>query len=147
MRRVVTLTLPLVLLATGVFAGAGDEPKKPDDPKKGRNLLMQKKLDHAQKVLEGVAVQDFDLIAKNAEELVLISKKAEWRVIQTPDYVRHSEDFRRQGENLVKYAKEKNTDGAALAYVQMTLSCVNCHKHVREVRIAGRNAPSGAIGQ
>jgi hypothetical protein len=146
MRRLLGILVAISLLATCLLTTSGDEPKK-DEPKKGRNLLMQKKLDHAQKVLEGVAVQDFEAIAKNAEELVLTSKKAGWMVIQTPDYVRHSEDFRRQGELLVKHAKDKNNDAAALAYVQMTLSCFNCHKHVREVRIASKSAPAGAIGE
>jgi hypothetical protein len=36
---------------------------------------------------------------------------------------------------MVKMAKDKNLDGAALAYVQLTMSCVNCHKYVREIRM------------
>lgn len=106
------------------------------EPKKGRDLLMQQKLGHAQKVLEGVAVKDFGLIEKHADELILLSKKAEWKVLQTPQYALRSDDFRRNAEAAVKAAKDKNLDGAALAYVQMTMSCVECHKHVREVRMA-----------
>jgi hypothetical protein len=147
MPRFLSILVPFGLLTIWLFASHGNEPQKKDEPKKGRNLLMQKKLDHAQKVLEGVAVQDYDLIERNADELILISKKAEWKVIQTPDYVRHSEDFRRNGELLVKHAKAKNIDAAALAYVQMTLSCVNCHKHVREVRIASTGDRAGTIGE
>jgi hypothetical protein len=37
-------------------------------------------------------------------------------------------------DDLIEKAREKNLDGAALSYVEMTLSCVKCHKHVREVR-------------
>ena len=43
-------------------------------------------------------------------------------------------DARRIADDLVKKATEKNLDGAALAYVEMTLTCVKCHKHVREAR-------------
>jgi hypothetical protein len=42
--------------------------------------------------------------------------------------------FRRTADTLSKYAKDKNIDGAALTYVELTLSCVKCHKHVRETR-------------
>jgi len=139
------ILVPCSLLLVCLVACHGDEPKK-DAPQKGRNLLMQQKLTHAQKVLEGVAVQDFDEIEKNAEELILISKKAGWQVVQTPDYIRQSEDFRRNGEQLVKQAKAKNLDAAALSYVQMTLNCVNCHKYVRESRMAGLHVPSGGFG-
>jgi hypothetical protein len=127
-RALGVLTLAGLAAVLGTPGGQGDEPPK-------RNPLMQQKLERSQKVLEGIAVKDFDLIEKNADELILISKKAEWRVLQTPDYVLHSDDFRRNADAIVKAARAKNLDGAALAYVQLTMSCVNCHKHVREVRM------------
>jgi hypothetical protein len=109
-----------------------------DEPKKERNVIMQMKLKSAQKVLEGVAVGDFDMIEKYAEELALLSKKAEWQVLKTPDYLRFGEEFRRHADDIARKAKEHNLDGAALGYMQITMDCVNCHKHVREVRIAMR---------
>jgi hypothetical protein len=128
--------LLIVLLVCAVSFGLWLSLSEGQEPKKARDLLMQQKLANAQKVLEGVAVKDFDLIEKHADELILLSKKAEWRAFQTPEYIRHSDDFRRNCEQMTKTAKEKNLDGAALAYVQMTMSCVNCHKYVREVRMA-----------
>jgi hypothetical protein len=98
--------------------------------------LMHNKLKHAQKVLEGVAVNDFDMIAKHAEELVLLSKKAEWMVFKTPKYELRSNEFRRAAEELIQNAKQKNLDAAALSYMDMTMSCVRCHKYVRQVRQA-----------
>ena len=98
--------------------------------------LMTKKLESSQKVLEGLAINDFDKIGKNADELIRISKAAEWRVLKTPQYEVHSNEFRRTAETLAKMADGKNLDGAALAYVELTLTCVKCHKHVREVRMA-----------
>jgi cold shock CspA family protein len=32
-------------------------------------------------------------------------------------------------------ARDKNLDSSALSYVQLTLNCVDCHKHVRTVQI------------
>lgn len=97
--------------------------------------LMKKKLTFSQKVLEGIALNDPDKIANSAGELILISQKAEWLVMESPQYKLHSNDFRRAAETMVNQAKAKNLDGAALAYVEMTLTCVKCHKHVREVRM------------
>ena len=138
------MTKDFVIAAALVFGSAAclQAIAQKDDPdKKVRNVLMQAKLKSAQKVLEGVAVGDFALIERNAEELVIISKKAEWQILKTPDYVRFSEEFRRHADVLGEQAKKRNLDGAALAYVQITMDCVNCHKHVREVRIA-RGEPS-----
>ena len=98
--------------------------------------LMRRKLTQSQKVLEGIAVQDFDLIAKHAEELLVISKQAEWKVLKTPLYEVYSNEFRRNAEELIENAKKKNVDAAALSYVDLTLTCVKCHKHVREKRMA-----------
>lgn len=36
--------------------------------------------------------------------------------------------FRFANEDLVRQADKKNIDGAAMAFSQLTLSCVNCHK-------------------
>ncbi len=98
--------------------------------------LMLKKLQNSQQVLDGLALGDFDKIAKHAEELINISKQAEFKVLKTPQYEIYSNDFRRNADTLVTAAKGKNLDGAALAYVELTLTCVKCHKHVREVRMA-----------
>jgi cytochrome c556 len=98
-------------------------------------VLMHRKLNNAQKVLEGIAMKDFDKINAGGEELIAISKDAEWKVLKTPQYEMSSNEFRRNAEALVQNAKDKNLDAAALSYVEMTLTCVKCHKHVREVRM------------
>jgi hypothetical protein len=127
--------LPLILTVAGLLAavptmsghaGAQDTVK----------MLMTKKLENSQKILEGLAIGDFDKIGKHADELIRISKAVEFRVLKTPQYEVYSNDFRRNAEALAQMANGKNLDGAALAYVELTLSCVKCHKHVREVRMA-----------
>jgi hypothetical protein len=96
--------------------------------------LMRKKLEHAQKVLEGIALNDFDKIAQHGDDLMLISKMAEWKVVKTPQYEVQSNSFRRAVGDLIEKAQAKNLDGATLAYVDITLACVKCHKYVRDER-------------
>jgi len=117
-----------LLLGVPLLSGHGTEPLKGEP-------LMQRKLKHAQKVLEGLALNDFDKIGDNAQELLVISKLAEWKVVKTPRYANYSSEFQEIAEKLVKAAKDKNLDAATLAYMEMTSSCVKCHKHVREVRM------------
>ena len=79
---------------------------------------------------------EIDLNAKHAEELLEISKKAEWKVLATPLYVLYSNQFQNNVEEMIKNSRKKNIDAAALSYVEVTLTCVKCHKHVREKRMA-----------
>lgn len=116
-----------------------------DDKKPAKQSeFMRKKLEHSQKVLEGIAIGDFDKISRHAGELLDLSKLAEWRVLTTPRYELHSNDFRRSAQTLIDEAKAKNLDGAALAYVDLTLNCVKCHKHVREIRMTRLDRPAPA---
>jgi hypothetical protein len=42
---------------------------------------------------------------------------------------------RSSAESVAQAAKNKNIEGATLAYMDMTMVCVRCHKHVREIRV------------
>lgn len=133
-------------LALVVLVGGFPLADSPGQDKKVREL-MARKLDHSQKVLEGIALNDFDKITRNADELISISKTTEWKVLKTPEFELYSNDFRRSAAAMIDHSKNKNLDGAALAYVEMTLTCVKCHKHVREVRMARQEpgAPMPAV--
>jgi hypothetical protein len=104
-------------------------------------VFMRAKLEHSQKILEGLTTDDLASVAKHSQELSLLSHASNWEVLQTEDYVQHSREFRRTTDTLTKAAREKNLDGATLAYLSMTMSCVNCHKYVRGVRMADAGAP------
>lgn len=94
--------------------------------------FMRAKLAHSQDVLEGLAIEDFALIDKGAQQLSLASEDASWQVLQTEDYARQSAEFRRSCDSLRKAAKDENLDGAALAWMEVTMKCVQCHKYVRD---------------
>ncbi len=120
-----------IAAATMLITAARSEP-----PNNVRDF-MRVKLAHSQKVLEGLATEDFDEIAKNAQAMSLLSQATNWQVLQTPEYLQQSQDFRRTADALTDAAKKKNLDGAALAYVELTMKCINCHKYVRGTRMAG----------
>lgn len=99
--------------------------------------FMRLKLAYSEKLLEGIALADLPLIEKSAQDLSIQSRDEMWQVLQTPDYLQHSIEFRRSADRVVAAAQEKNIDSAAFAYVGLTMQCVNCPKHVRDVRRAG----------
>ena len=111
---------------------AAQEPTVGDKPNDVA-IFMRAKLGHAQLVLEGLALADYDLIARGAHDLALASQASSWQVLQTEDYARQSREFRRACESLRFAAKDKNLDGAALAWMEVTLKCIQCHKYVRDV--------------
>jgi len=105
--------------------------------------IMQEKLKNSQKILEAIALADYDKIGRSAAELIQLTKMEEWYVIKTPRYETHSNEFVRATELVIQKAKAKNLDGVTLAYFELTMSCVRCHQYVREVRDA--SLPSGLV--
>jgi hypothetical protein len=106
--------------------------------------LMRKKLMHSQKLMEAVVMRDHASIGANAKSLRELSELAEWRVFPAPEYLRHSAEFQRVTNALVKSAKDKNEDGAVLSYLELTLNCVQCHKYVRSQRMT-YNQPANRV--
>jgi hypothetical protein len=132
MKRIIPILAICALGATGLMTGlrvavAADQPT---------TEVMRLKLAHAQGVLEGIAKEDYDRIALNAQKLVQLSQSTGWYSRQTPEYELFTTEFRRHAQTLVKAAKEKNIDAATGAYMQMTVSCVSCHKYMRGFRPA-----------
>jgi cytochrome c556 len=54
-----------------------------------------------------------------------------WVRAGMPEYRTQLQNFERANDQLIRHADAEQLDGAALAYVQLTLSCVDCHKVIR----------------
>ena len=101
--------------------------------------FMRDKLELAQGILEGLSIENYDLIISRSQKLSAMSQEADWKAFENPDYEQQSLAFRRNVDALTKAARNKNLDGATLAYVRVTMSCVECHKYVRGRLVAGLN--------
>jgi hypothetical protein len=143
MRRILAQVVVCAAAAFGVYAVAA-EPVKEEPATANISTFMRLKLSHSQQVLEGIAMEDFEQIAKHAQSMRLLSEDEKWMVFQTPEYRQHSLEFQQICRKLQTSADAKNLDGAALAYVQLTMSCVNCHKYTRGIRMA--SLPLGGAG-
>lgn len=97
---------------------------------------MKSKLAASQKILEGIATENFTTIAEQARKLELFSRAAAWSAHSTPEYRRFTEDFRRHASALAKNAQNRNLDAATVSWFQLTVSCVNCHKYMRGDEVA-----------
>jgi cytochrome c556 len=98
------------------------------------SAFMKGKLGHAQKTLEGLAKEDYDLIAKHSQAISLLCEDELWAVLKTAEYHERSKDFRRSVNAITDAARQKNLEAATLAYVDTTLKCVSCHTYLRKVK-------------
>lgn len=110
------------------IAPAGQQP--PQLPNEAQ--VMRVKLQRAQLILQALTMEDYKTLQENAESLVRISRATEFlRAYKTEEYEFQALVFQKAAETLAAKAKEKNIDGATVAYVDMTISCVACHNHFR----------------
>jgi hypothetical protein len=96
--------------------------------------LMKAKAGYAHRLLDAVVLGDLDTVRDQAFRLKAVAGTADWNVMNTQEYVRETEAFILAADRLLQSAASKNTEAAALAYVEVTLSCVRCHRYVRANR-------------
>ena len=118
--------------------GGGVSAQEPETAKPAPKGVMQQKLESCQKLLEALALNDLPKASEKAQDLIILSQKMEWKVVPTPRYKELSNEFRAAAEMVMEQAKNKNSDGAALAYLDISMLCFKCHKHMREVRMTRR---------
>ncbi len=114
--------LSILMAATGAWAA--------DDDQKA-SFWMQKKLQYSTAILAGLTSEDFEQIAKNAHSMNALGHLEKWVRAGSSDYGSQLKIFEFANKQLIEMANDENLDGAAIAFVQLTLSCVNCHKVVR----------------
>lgn len=100
--------------------------------------VMQAKLGHTQKVLEGLVTQDFKAIQKAAAALSKISLTPPPDLTRAGDktdeqvYEHFRMEFARLAGQLERHARREEL--AATAYVQqnLTATCIACHDYIRD---------------
>ena len=144
---VIVASCVLLCLNRGTATGPKNKPNQPtakklparkEKPKEKTPLqkFMRAKLGGSSQILEGLVTEKFDLIQKGTTELGRISSAAKWRVSNDAMYRQYSNEFQQKVSRLEEMAKAKKLDGAALAYIEVSMSCIECHKWVRAVLIA-----------
>lgn len=95
------------------------------------SVWMKKKLIHSQAILRGLAMGDFEDVQYNAGRLKLLNRVEGFVRRKNPDYRAHLNTFSRVSAEIERQAQKKNIEGATLAFNQLTVSCVECHKTLR----------------
>jgi hypothetical protein len=98
---------------------------------------MQMKLQLSQEILAGLTRGDFAAVESQAQKMNVVNFMEKLVTADRPhykEYTRQLNAFETANRDLLRQAAAKNTEGATLAYVQLTISCVQCHKVVRDAR-------------
>lgn len=107
----------------------GQEPAGKNQP---TSFWMQKKLEYSKNILGGIATADFDVIVKNGEAMRRLSAIEGLMRRQAPGYNKQLQLFEDAADEIIRQGNKDNVDGVALAFTQLTISCVSCHKQLRE---------------
>lgn len=136
MNRIATLAVCSFALI-GLFELIhGDEPPAAAEEPHQPSIWMKKKLEYSEQILAGLASENFEQIVESAKAMNAMSQIENWVHASRPNYRAQLAMFRDANERLIARANDSDLDGATLAYVQLTLSCVNCHKLVRDAKKA-----------
>lgn len=96
-----------------------------------RSVFMRRKLAMVNKIVEGMATDDFKLVEEGGRELAKITESAAWLSDADPFYRHYSSNFEQSVRGLMKAAESKSPEKVTFAYLHVTISCTACHQHVR----------------
>lgn len=118
----------LCLLILGAAPGGRAEEK----PLTDASYWMKRKLELSQDVLQGLALEDYEKISEAARTMDKLNAIESFVRGRNESYKAQLDMFRYANKALIRSAEKQNLDGATLAFNQLTLSCVNCHKQLRD---------------
>ena len=119
-------------------AATVQETEEPAKTKRPLAAFMRTKLEASSQILEGLCQEDRELVKEGAVKLRELTKIAVWNVLTDDEYREHSREFRDNAALVAEAAEEGDFDKAALRWFDVTMSCLDCHDHVRKERKAAK---------
>ena len=98
--------------------------------------LMRQKLEHSQAILAAVVTSNWVELQRHSQALIELTGNPAWTVLKTPEFATQTQAFMRAAQELVDAAKRRDLDEAPVAYMSLTLRCVQCHRYVARTRSA-----------
>lgn len=117
-----------VLIVAGLGASESREPVTQPSAQDASREIMWTKLDLAHNVLDALAVRDFEAMEAYAEDLEMLGTAGFVYILDTEEYRGHAQSFRNAARALRRAAQAGNAEAGALAYMDLTLRCIRCHR-------------------
>lgn len=129
--------LAFLSVSAGVAASLAlqaERPTRAEAPpqKNSMQQYMRRKMDASSEILEGIVMENSALIRQGGNTLLEMSKAEKFQVLTDREYRLHNRQFREAVERLLVASENEGFDKAALAWFDVTISCVDCHDHVRK---------------
>lgn len=124
-----------ILLVGFVSAQGVDEPLVepfPDTAAKPFHFWMDVKLEESQKIFAALAEANFETLVGSAEKLITLAEMEGFVRDRYPGYKTHLRSYQFALREIEQQAERKSIEGVTLGFQQLTLSCVNCHKQLRD---------------
>lgn len=121
--------------SAATLSAVQDEIAAPPE-KNAMEKFMVRKLAAAQHALEGVAREDYKQVQKMTAEMIDLSRHEAWERMASARFVQDTADFVTAAEFLDRMAEAEDAEGIALGFMRLTLTCTNCHAHVRTSSVA-----------
>lgn len=133
MRFMMLMVLSLVCSLSSLADEGFQETKDSAKASKPVSFWMEKKLSYAQDILKGLATGELELVAERADQMRLLAKVEGWVRSRKPGYRAQFQAFEFANAEILRNARGDNLEGSAMAFQQLTASCVSCHKMLRDV--------------
>lgn len=117
--------LSAAVLAVSLVA-AETKPKRA-----ATQIFMRQKLAWSQGVIEGLTLEKFDLVTKNAIRMRDMTRSNLWFSMRQPDYMIQTTNYQKSVDALFMAAADKNLEASTEAYSKVARNCVECHRLVR----------------
>jgi len=105
--------------------------------------VMREKLAHTQRLLDALVTSKWTALEQHAVALKAATNRPAWSVLESPEYVQHTARFVRALDDLTAAARRRDLEQAPTAYTAVTLSCVQCHRHIARMRMASAEPRAG----
>ena len=92
---------------------------------------MRQKLAYSQGVLEGLTLENFELVTKNGIRIRNMKLTNALYGVKNPLYMKHLTNYQHSVDRLLDASTDKNLDRATQAYQGVIQSCIECHRDYR----------------
>ena len=133
---VIALMDPVSVKASSALSGSAQDEIAAPPSQAAMDELMRQKLDAAQGALEAVTREDYEQLHKMASEMIALSHKEVWERMASPRFVQDTADFAAAVEFMDRMATARDAEGIALGFARVTMTCAECHRHIRTPKIA-----------
>ena len=98
--------------------------------------LMREKLGHAQRVLQALTTSDYAMLDRESAALSRLAASPVWEELKTKELRIFTDNFLKAVADLAAASKRRDLDAAAVHYTTLVTACYQCHRHLKDTRVA-----------